>query len=239
MKEKETKSYISNTTLGDNFSKGWNLLKDNFLVLISVTLIALLINIPGEMMALATGDNAAFGEAISLLWTVLIVTPVAYGATLVFIRAARGDKFEIGDMFEVFRENYINIVLIGILLPIFILIGLIFLIIPGIIIAVKTAFAPYLILDKKMNAIDSISESWRMTKGYSFTIFGMGIASIFIGIIGLLLLLVGIIPAIAWISAAYAVLYISIGENRETNSGDVIQENKTNSTEENKVIDKS
>ena len=84
------------------------------------------------------------------------------------------------------------------------------LIIPGIIFACKLAFVPYLVMDKNLDPVEAVKESWRMTKGYGWTIFAMGFVSIFIVLGGLLLLLLGIIPAAMWISSAFASLYHAV-----------------------------
>ena len=70
------------------------------------------------------------------------------------------------------------------------IIGLIFLIVPGIIIGIRLIFTWFLIIDKKSSAMVAIKDSWRMTKGYSWTIFGMALLAIPIVLIGFILLLV-------------------------------------------------
>jgi len=65
-------------------------------------------------------------------------------------------------------------------------------------------------MDKQMDPIRAIEESWRLTRGYGWTIFGLGIVSFFIGILGLAMLIVGIFPAIVLINAAFASLYQAV-----------------------------
>jgi uncharacterized membrane protein len=62
-------------------------------------------------------------------------------------------------------------------------------------------------MDKKMDAITAVEESWRLTKGYGWTIFAMGLVSFFIILFGLLMLIIGIFPAIMWVSGSFAALY--------------------------------
>ena len=88
-----------------------------------------------------------------------------------------------------------------------VVIGFVMLILPGIIFACKLAFVPYLVIDKKMDAIPAIKASWEMTNGHTVDILVMGIISFFIGLLGLVLLIVGIIPAVMWIHTSFASMY--------------------------------
>ncbi|HCC71773.1 MAG TPA: hypothetical protein DEQ09_11575 [Bacteroidales bacterium] len=106
-----------------------------------------------------------------------------------------------------FSENYVHIILANLIVFAIIMIGFIMLIIPGIILSCRLAFVSYLVMDKKMEPITAVEESWRLTKGYGWTIFAMGLVSFFIIIFGLLMLIVGISPAIMWVSGAFATLY--------------------------------
>jgi uncharacterized membrane protein len=100
----------------------------------------------------------------------------------------------------------------GLLVSIIVAVGFIFLIVPGIIFACKLAFTPYLVMDRKMPAIDAIKESWRMTGGHSGTVFLIMLLAIPICFAGFLCLGVGIIPATMWIMLTIASLYHSVSQ---------------------------
>lgn len=127
-----------------------------------------------------------------------------------FLKAARKEKYEIADMFEVFKRNYIDAILVTLISMIFVILGLIFFIVPGFIIMVRLAFAPYIVIDKKMAAMDAIKKSWNMTKGHSWTIFFMIILAILAIIGGLVALVVGVFFSIVWIASSFAILYNSV-----------------------------
>jgi hypothetical protein len=65
-------------------------------------------------------------------------------------------------------------------------------------------------MDKKLDPIIAVEESWKMTRGHGWTIFGMAILSFFIFLAGLILLIVGTIPAVIWIRSSFASLYEAI-----------------------------
>ena len=101
--------------------------------------------------------------------------------------ACRGDKVEIKDMFGAFR-NYINAVFASLLVGVIVAFGLVLLIVPGIIFACKLAFTPYLVVDRKMDAIEAIKTSWHMTDGYAWDVFLIGVMAIPICFAGILAL---------------------------------------------------
>ena len=91
-----------------------------------------------------------------------------------------------------------------------VILGCIALIIPGIIIGCRLVFVSYLVMDKKLDPIEAVEQSWKLTRGHGWTIFFMGFVSIFIVIFGLILMIVGIFPAIMWVSSSFASLYQSV-----------------------------
>jgi uncharacterized membrane protein len=127
----------------------------------------------------------------------------------VFLKVTRGEKFDVADVFTAFNNNYLQVILANLLTMAIVIAGIILLIIPGIIFACKLAFVPYLVMDKEMEAIDAVKTSWSMTKGHTLTIFLMGLLAIPIVLIGLLMLIVGIIPAAIWIEGAFAAIYLA------------------------------
>ncbi len=104
------------------------------------------------------GAAASFLSIIRVAYTILIVWPVDYGVSFSYLRAARGDRLEIKNMFEAF-QNYWDAVLAALLVAVIVIIGFILLIVPGIIFACKLAFTPYLVVDRKMAVIEAVKGS--------------------------------------------------------------------------------
>ena len=61
-----------------------------------------------------------------------------------------------------------------------------------------------------MAAIEAVKESWRMTNGHALTVFLIALLAIPIGFLGMLIFIVGVIPATMWIEAAFASLYHAV-----------------------------
>ena len=162
---------------------------------------------------------------------ILYFTPILYGLLFVYMTAARGDKVKIEDVFAAFR-NYGNVILVGI---VFLLIGVVsyiisfigtYVIVLGVILSIvwfifsiilycKLAFVPYLLLDKKMRARESIETSWRMTNGHAWKVFLIGLLAIPIIIAGFICLIIGSIISVMWIYTAFGSLYHAVSSSKE------------------------
>jgi len=200
--------------VGDCYGHGWKMIWKNFLELFLIGLIMVLFSIPINGFALLGGENFLYNHVTLfvlpvLLYGLLVLAPMSWGVYYAFLKAVRGEKVEIKDLFIAF-QNYGNVILAYLLMNFIIGIGIALLIIPGIVFACKLAFVPYLVTDKKMSAMDALKTSWSMTEGYAMNIFLIGILAIFISIGGLIVFFVGIIIAAMWIYAALASIYYAV-----------------------------
>ena len=209
-------------TFGHSLTNGLTVMTNNFLPLLVVVLVVGFIQMPIQIVRFV-GEIVIKDGPLPFALTVLAVYLIFafsygflflsvfdYGSSFMFVKAVRGEKADFNNLVRGFRENYLDIVLANVAMFGLTMLGMVFFIIPGIIISCKLAFVKYLVMDKKMNAMEAIEESWRMTNGHAWTIFFLGFLSIFIIIFGLLMLIVGIIPAIQYISSVFASLYESV-----------------------------
>jgi uncharacterized membrane protein len=204
-------SIVLAPTVDASYGNGWHQMWKYFLELFLIGIIGWVIGIPSGMEGWAQGETSAVTTIgiIGFIYGILVVGPTDFGVSFAYLKAARSDKLEIGNMFEAFR-NYWNTVLANILVGVIVVIGLILLIIPGIIFACKLAFTPYLVVDRKMEVIEAIKASWRMTDGHAWTVFLIGLLAIPICIAGLICFGVGIIVSIMWIRLTFASLYQAV-----------------------------
>lgn len=193
--------------VGAAFSYGWEVLKKNFLPLLLVIIVMMLL---GGFSPLFLSHNPFGLTFFATLFGVLFLGPVNFGKNWVFLKAVRNEEVEVKDIFSVFGPHYWEIVLASLLVTVIVGIGFVLLVVPGIIFACRLAFVPYLVIDKNYKAVDAISKSWEMTKGFAWTIFLMGLLSFFIAIAGFIMLFVGIFPAQIWISASFASFYHAV-----------------------------
>lgn len=169
-----------------------------------------------ELFAIGSfGMFAAFFGLLGLLYSFLVAPVFTYGGKMIFLQAVRKTKPDFEYLVKGFMENYLNIILANLLVVALVVLGLFALLIPGIIIACRLSFVSYIIMDKKLDPIEAVELSWKLTKGHGWQIFFMGFVSFFIIIFGVILLIVGVFPALMWIASSFATLYESVLREKE------------------------
>jgi hypothetical protein len=230
--------------VGNSFRTGWRVMMDNFLRLFLVIIILSIVAAPFKMLNFnfdlsdlhrapwnwgpdmgnsmkhiftmgSLGIFAAFFGLLAMLYAFLVAPVFKFGGRMIFVQATRKIKPDFEYLIKGFMENYLSIVLANLLVFALVVLGLFALIIPGIIIGCRLAFVSYIIMDKKLDPIEAVEMSWRLTRGHGWKVFFMGFISIFVIIFGLLMLIVGIFPAIIWISSSFASLYESVLREKE------------------------
>jgi len=204
-----------NPGTGSAYSAGWDIMWKNFIALFVVFIIYALLTGPTSSFQWKADDFGWFMLPLILFgigFAIFVSGPIGYSADWVFLKAVRGEKFEVKDLFTVFQRNYWNAVLGNVIVVIIVGMGIAMLIIPGIIFACRLAFVPYLIVDREMEVTEALSKSWEMTKGYGWDIFFMAIVAIPVAIIGLLALFFGIIVSAIWIKTSFAAMYQAVVE---------------------------
>lgn len=241
--ETNNNNYRLVPTFGNSFGTGWNVMMDNFLRLFLVVIVLSILTAPFKMLDFKFNENdfnhipffddiargdfrhlftigslgvlAAFLGLVALLYALLVAPVFTYGGDMIFVQAVRKVKPDFEYLVKGFMENYFNIVLASLLVTALIIMGFFLLIIPGIIIACRLVFVSYIVMDKKLDPIEAVEMSWRLTRGHTWRIFFMGVVSVFIIFFGLLMLIVGIFPAIMWVSTSFATLYESVLREKE------------------------
>lgn len=203
--------FICDGTALDALSQGWNLMKTHFWLLLGIMLLALLVRSPGDNMDEACEILGIEPSPIlllgSTLYAILVGMPITFGLAYVYLLAARGEKFEVSDLFGAFQRNYGSAVGAGFVKMVVIVLGCLLLLVPGIYLAIKLAFVEYLVVDRKLSIFAAFKKSWEMTNDREWTLLLLGFLSLLIFIVGLLACLVGVIFSAMLVSAAYAVLF--------------------------------
>jgi len=174
----------------------------------------------------------------SILWILTIWIPylnvgTTIGLTIgIITKMARDENVEMTEIFKPeYRKNMGEYFLVMGFIMAGVMAGMIFLYIPGIVIAIAWMLAPLFVIDKGMTPIDAISKSNSVTYGKKWTIFGSliilyiaGYIAIFIGAfifgkipaIGGFLTLIWVIGGMALLAtmgmAAMSVIYGELGK---------------------------
>ncbi len=196
--------------VGTSYDNAWRRLWKCFVELLLLIVIYIVISIPSGVGGWFPNSSASPALGFfTFLYSVFVMAPVGYGVAFASLKAARGEKPEVADMFEGFK-TYWNVVAAGLLVSVIVVVGLVLLIVPGIIFACKLAFVPYLVMDRKMEATEAIRTSWNVTNGRAGIIFLMGLLAIPIFIAGAICFGVGVIISAMWVSLAFASYYQSV-----------------------------
>lgn len=214
------------------YGNGWKQLWKNFLELLLVFIVIVVISLPFSIVTWIVGASIGITIA-SAFYSILIATPLTLGVTFVFLTAARGEGIQINDMFKGFKR-YKDAVITGLLLFLIfstpslllswlaqshMLVGGLLSFVWGIITLVilcKLVFTPFLIVDKKMKALDAIRLSWQWTRGYALNVFLLFLLAIPIISAGFVCFVVGVIPAYMWIWMAVASYYHAVDLKKQT-----------------------
>lgn len=196
-----------------SYSTGWRVMGTYFMELLVIGIIYSILR--GPMGAMQFWDSGFEWYMVPLilfgmLYGLFVAGPIGYGTRLVFLKAVRGERVEIKDMFSVFQRNYWNAVIANVVVAVIVGLGMAMLIVPGIIFACRLAFVPYLVMDKEMDVMEALRVSWNMTRGYGVHIFLMGLMAFLIALGGLLLLVVGVFISIMWIKTSFAAMYYAV-----------------------------
>lgn len=219
-------------TIGGSFSNGWEVMSKYFLLLLLVVIVMGIVLFPAQFVHMnIKSDGHGWKEFIdfigwpgfavlgmfaiilgifSFIYSLLVVPVFKFGSDFMFVHATRGIRPDFSTLVKGFTDNYLHIVLASLLTVALIMLGMILLIIPGIIVACRLVFVSYLVMDKRLDPIVAVEESWKMTRGHGWTIFGMAILSFFIFLAGMIMLFVGTIPAVMWIRSSFASLYEAV-----------------------------
>lgn len=138
-----------------------------------------------------------------LMWVVNSI--IAMGVINICLKLIDNKKPKLKDIY--YTKKLFNFILASILRSFIIIGGFILLIIPGIIFSIKLQYSEYLIVDKKLDAVDSIKKSWEMTKGVKWNLFLFGLILGLINILGILALLVGLLITVPLTFIANAYVY--------------------------------
>ncbi len=195
----------SKFSIGEAVRFGWETMKTNlgfFVVVVLITWVA--DGIPSGLQSLFY-DSWALVIILSLIGMVIgLFVNMAY--VRIGLLFAGGEKAEYADLYlsyPLFWKFLVGSILYGLI----VLGGLILLIVPGIIFAVKYQFFMYLIIDQGMDPVESIKRSGEITQGVKWDVFVLDLAFMGINLLGLLACFVGLFATVPTTMVAMAYVY--------------------------------
>ncbi len=211
--------------IGEVIGVGWNAVWKNPLVLIGGIFVVALLQqgftwvIGLFLPAVDPTDVMAtmMRSVMTLPLTLIVGTFFTIGQFRVALAAARDEPVEFGTFFSGMDRLLPGLIAVFIIY-VGVFVGMIFLIIPGIIVALGWSLAYPLLADTKLSATEVLSESWSATKGHRMGLVLFGFAACGVVFLGVLALVVGIFVAIPVLMIAFAEIYMCITGRRNSAS---------------------
>ncbi len=155
--------------------------------------------------ALSTLLGGALVILLVLLVVYIFVTAMRYSLEL---RVSRGKTPKVNELVSDAKKYFFRFVGVGLLSILIVIPGLIALILPGLYLLVRIIFAPYLLIDRDLSAVDAIKASWRMTDGRFMATAGPLGVILLVTIIATILF--GWVPVVGGVLALIASIAVSL-----------------------------
>ncbi len=193
-------------SIGEALGYGWQKLKENVGPLVSAALAILAINIIFALIG--RGEGALVGLLGLIGWFVSVL--ISMGLIRIALKIVDGKPVEVADLFQ--RVDLaLPYIVASFLVGIMVAIGFVFLIIPGIYLAITFGFYGYNIVDKEHGIMESIEQSAAITRTQKWDLFGFGVALFFFNLLGALLLGIGLLITVPVSMLAAAYVYRKLG----------------------------
>jgi uncharacterized membrane protein len=194
-------------SMGDAIRFGWEAMKNNILFFILFLIVTWAISGAFNYAPYWGSNSVSFRFIFNILgWIVSIFISMAVIKIGLRLTAKAEATAEVSDAWSAY-PYFLNYLVGSILYGLIVLGGLILLIVPGIIWAIKYSFFGYLIIDRDMGPVEALKRSGEITKGYKWDLFLLGLLFFGIVLLGIIACVVGIFAAIPTIWVAHAYVY--------------------------------
>lgn len=197
---------------------GWDTMKSNLGFFSGLLVVAYLVKfMPGFIAELFKDDAPALSLFLKVFAFVLQLL-IGMGLIRIALSFCDNIKGELSDLFSC-APLLINYMVASILYMLMMFGGMLLLIVPGIIWAIKFQFFGYFIVDKGLGPIEALKKSSLMTEGVKWDLFLFGLLLIGINILGVLALGLGLIATIPTSMVAMAYVYRKLLEQTSQEAG--------------------
>lgn len=194
--------------------RGWELFKSNKNILLFSTLIILGINGIQSGRTHESHVYSSFGLFFGLLMFV-VANMLHIGWTKMLLKITDAEHTSLGEMVK-HANLFIKYICVTILYILMVSVGMFFLVIPGVYLALKYMFAPIISIDQYLSIRDSFKESARITDGVKWKLLGFILILIGANILGAFVFLVGLLVSVPVTMLATIYLYRRLSSFTET-----------------------
>lgn len=202
-------------SIKESVGYGWDKLKQHFWKLVAATACMVGIGMVTSVFSGAMERNHAAGFGIMLfigmIAVIILSLMIKIGYTKFALAMHDGEVMPVKGIFDAYGVfwKYIGV---SILQGLIILGGMILLIVPGIVWAIKYSFAPLIVIDTKAGIKASLKESGNITNGAKWKLLGFYIVLGLINMVGYILLGLGLLASIPLSTLAYIHVYRKLSQ---------------------------
>ena len=171
---------------------GWETFKDNTLFLLGLFVAVAVINGVVKMADEFGGTESWYFKSVWQVIEFVVNLVLDLGIIVIMLKFKDGSKPEFGDLFNRLPLVF-PFAIASIIYAVMVIVGLIFLIVPGLYLAVRFVYFGYFIVDEGAGPIEALQKSSALTEGVRMDLFFFGAMMVGINILGLLALFVGVL----------------------------------------------
>jgi uncharacterized membrane protein len=187
----------------------WGLMWKNFVSILLLSIAFLLIaGLFTYIVGLSTSyfPSSLFDSALNLTTSTIISIIMTIAIANTTLKLADNQKIVFADLFSRI-SLFFHVLIAQIIYVIAVIAGLIFLIVPGILFALRFSLYDLYIIDRGCGPIEALEKSWKTLKGYTWRWLGFYILCFLINVLGLLCFIVGLLFTLPTTAIARALLY--------------------------------
>lgn len=190
---------------------GWNSMKSHFGFFVLLLLAMLLISGVPDLVSAELDDSApALAVIVSIAGAILSII-AQIGSTKISLKFVDGDTPQLNDLFA-YANLFFKYVGASLLYLLIVLGGLVLLIVPGVIWAIKFGFYSYIIIDTGARPVAALKQSAILTRGAKPELFLFAVILGLVNVAGAFALLVGLFATIPATMVAAAYVYRRLQE---------------------------
>lgn len=193
---------MSKFTIAESLEVGWDVTKNNFVILLGAFVATLLAGVipfvPMTIFTAVLGADSFVAQifaTVATLGAVIIWCGLGMGLLKMTLDLVDKRPVEFSQLLSCVPLVFSGMVA-SLITSLAIQIGSFFLLVPGIILAIKLQFYPFFIVEEGCGPIEALQKSWQLTKGVKWRLFLLGLVILLINFIGSLCFGVGIFVTI-------------------------------------------
>jgi uncharacterized membrane protein len=193
--------------VGNIFSTAWKAVKSQIWVLAGIMIAYLILNFTISTLysSLFTGDITVLGVSAYIV-NIIISSIFGLGYTKNLFQALDDIEPQIS-AYSTQARKLLTYLGAGIIYGVIVCIGCVFLILPGIYLALRLQYYMALIVEEDAGVIESLKKSWEITEGHMGFLILLFLANIGIIFLGILLLFLGLFVAMPIVYMMYCASY--------------------------------